>query len=101
MTRAFHLDNVAVQLGTGGDPLLEESVAAVVGNKRPGTGVRMHAAQRGKRKPDMMEQSFSTLSLSMPLAPSTLVRRITLLQSRIMLTQSLDTSAWSLLPLLL
>ena len=101
MTRAVHLDNVAVQLGTGGDPLLEESVAAVVGNERPATGVRMHSAQRGKRKTDMMEQSFSTLSLSMPLAPSTLVRRITLLHSRIMLTQSLDTSAGSLLPLLL
>ncbi len=29
----MHLDDVAVQLGAGGDPLLEERVAAVVGDE--------------------------------------------------------------------
>ena len=29
----LHLDDVAVQLGAGGDPLLEERVAAVVGDE--------------------------------------------------------------------
>ena len=43
----------------------------------------------------MMEQSFSRLSLSMPLEPSTLVKRITLLHKRIKFTQRRDTSAWS------
>jgi hypothetical protein len=49
----------------------------------------------------MMEHSFSILSLSMPFEPSTFVRRITLLHSRIMFTQSRETSAWSELTLIL
>jgi hypothetical protein len=42
------LNNVAVQLGAGGNPLLEERVAAVVSNKSPANAVMMHTTKKKK-----------------------------------------------------